>query len=86
MCACVFSPVLERMVYIFGQLHAKKSSILSFAYVRLYLLLDIQEWFFSVLEKMRGTDGLHWGVVSNLQRIMAMDPRNDGLRCELLKF
>lgn len=38
---------------------------------------------FRAPEKMRGADGLHWGLVSNLKRIMAHEPQ---IWCEPLKF
>lgn len=64
MCVCVRACrhmdthflALERMMYI-SEMH-EEIQILSFAYIKLGLLSDIQEWFFRVFEKMRGADGL----------------------------
>lgn len=61
------------MMCISEQLHTKKSSVLSFAYI--LFAFRSPGMVFKVFEKMRGADGLHWDTVSNLKRIMAHEPQ-----------
>lgn len=75
-------PGLERMIDISEQFHTQKSSLLSFAHIRLFAF-RYPGMVVRALEKMRGADGLHWGMVSNLKRIMAHEPQK---WCEALKF
>ena len=59
---------------IFLSSSAQRNLVFKFCLHQTLYIEDSQEWFSGCFGKMRGADGLHWGMVSNFKRIMAHEP------------